>query len=167
MDSASRDYYGYDQSPIDIVEDLAELRSWDVDRLGDDQIAMAIEGAWRTYSLSLAWFDPDETLRMVCTYDFTPTEENLPELYKAMEAANDRTWIGGFNLWREHELMAYRYGLTLRGGAGSTMEQVDQMLRSAVENCERFYPAFSLVGHDGSTAEAALAAALLEAKGSA
>lgn len=167
MDTTNREYYDLDQSPIDIVEDLAELRRWDVDRLGDDQIAMAIEGSWRTYSLSLAWFDPDETLRMVCTYDFKPPEDRLSELYKAMEAANDRIWIGGFNLWREHDLVAYRYGLTLRGGAGSTMEQVDQMLRSAVENCERFYPAFSLVAHEDATTESALAAALLEAQGSA
>ncbi|MEM9096724.1 MAG: YbjN domain-containing protein [Pseudomonadota bacterium] len=167
MDTTNREYEYLDQSPIDIVEDLAELRRWDVDRLGDDQIAMAIEGAWRTYSLSLAWFDPDETLRMVCTYDFSPSEEHLPELYKTVDAANDRIWIGGFNLWREHDLIAYRYGLTLSGGAGSTMEQVDQMLRSAVENCERFYPAFSLVGHEGATSESALAAALLESQGTA
>ena len=30
--------------PIDIVEHLAEHNDWDFDRIGDDQIAMAVEG---------------------------------------------------------------------------------------------------------------------------
>ena len=52
--------------PIDIVETLAEHHNWDFDRIADDQIAMAVVGQWRTYSITLAWSDFDETLRMVC-----------------------------------------------------------------------------------------------------
>ncbi|MCI4660249.1 MAG: YbjN domain-containing protein [Neomegalonema sp.] len=167
MNTTGREYAAYEPSPIDIVEDIAEARSWDVDRLGDDQIAMAAEGAWRTYSLSLAWFDPSETLRMVCTFEIAPPEDRLAELYKVIEAVNDRLWDGGFNLWRDQGLMAFRYGLPLHGGAGATPEQVDAMLKGAVENCECYFPAFYLVAYEGATAEEAMAAALLEAAGSA
>ena len=44
-----------DIHPIDIVEHIAEHHDWDFDRIGDDQIAMAVEGQWRTYSITLAW----------------------------------------------------------------------------------------------------------------
>ena len=44
-----------DIHPIDMVETLAEQCAWDFDRVGEDQIAVAVEGAWRTYSLSLMW----------------------------------------------------------------------------------------------------------------
>lgn len=165
MNNLTREFVEYDPSPIDIVEDLAELRSWDVDRLGEDQIAMAAEGAWRTYSLSLAWCEPDQTLRMVCTYDMGVASDRYGTLYEAIEAANDRIWMGGFNLWKEQGLMAFRYGLTLHGGAAATAEQVDAMLRCAVENCERYYPVFQLVANEGATTESAMAAALLEAAG--
>lgn len=165
MDNLTREFVELEPSPIDIVEDLAELKCWDVDRLGEDQIAMAVEGAWRTYSLSLAWYEPDETLRMVCTYEMDAPEERLGNVYEAIEAANDRIWMGGFNLWREQGLMAFRYGLTLRGGAGATSEQVDAMLRCAVENCERYYPVFQLVANEGASTDRAMAAALLEAAG--
>lgn len=165
MTSTVRELHEYDPSPIDLVQDLAELRSWDIDRLGDDQIAMAVDGAWRVYSLSLAWYEPEETLRMVCTFDLEVGETATSELLKTVEAANDRLWLGCFNLWREQGLMAYRYGLTLRGGASVTSEQVDAMLHGAVENCERFYPAFHLVAHEGVGTEDALGAALLEAAG--
>ena len=31
-------------------------------------VAMAVEGQWRTYSITLAWSGFDETLRLICTY---------------------------------------------------------------------------------------------------
>ena len=47
-----------DLDPIDIVENLAEFHDWEFDRIGEDQIAMAVQGQWRTYSLTLAWAPP-------------------------------------------------------------------------------------------------------------
>ena len=154
-----------DFSPIDIVEDLAVLRSWDVDRLDEDQIAMTVDGGWAAYSLSLAWFEPEEILRMVCTFEMDTPVERRPELLRAIEAANDRLWIGGFNHWADQQLIAFRYGLALNGAASATSEQVDAMLRGAVESCERFYPVFHMVSEQGSGTETALGTALLEAAG--
>jgi len=37
-----------DLHPIDIVESLAESNDWEFDRVTDDQIAMAVEGQWKT-----------------------------------------------------------------------------------------------------------------------
>jgi len=56
-----------DLHPIDIVETLAEHNAWDFDRVSDEQIAMVIEGSWRSYSVSLAWSAHDEVLRLICT----------------------------------------------------------------------------------------------------
>jgi hypothetical protein len=54
--SLSEDFAAMDDlHPIDIVETLAEHHAWEFDRVTDDQIAMAVEGQWRTYSLTLAW----------------------------------------------------------------------------------------------------------------
>ena len=58
-----------DLHPIDIVETLAESHAWDFDRVADDQIAMAVEGQWRTYSITLAWSPYDETLRLITTFE--------------------------------------------------------------------------------------------------
>ena len=72
MGIVERDFDCEDLHPIDIVETLAEERSWDFDRIADDQIAMAIEGSWRTYSVTLAWSAHDETLRLICAFDMAP-----------------------------------------------------------------------------------------------
>ncbi|MCP5085333.1 MAG: YbjN domain-containing protein [Rhodobacteraceae bacterium] len=154
-----------DIHPIDIVENLAEHYEWAFDRVAEDQIAMAIEGSWRTYSITLAWSDYDETLRMVCTFDMDPPQERLPHLFEALNEANDKCWAGGFNLWRDQKLMVYRYGLVLGGGVHAAPEQIDQMLTAAVSGCERFYPAFQLVCWGDKPVEEAMNIAMTEAYG--
>ena len=59
--------------PIDIVEDLAEHHEWEFDRIEENQIAMVVQGQWRTYSITLAWSDFDETLRLICSFEISIT----------------------------------------------------------------------------------------------
>ena len=156
-----------DLHPIDIVETLAEQCSWDFDRVGEDQISVAIEGAWRTYSLTLFWSGREDMLRLLCTFELNPPEEKLDELHRLLNMVNDMVWGGVFTLWRAQGLLAYRCGLTLAGGAHATPEQIEAMVHSALGSAERFYPAFQLVGWSEEDAEAAIQIAIDEAFGTA
>ena len=156
-----------DIHPIDIVETLAEHYAWDFDRVAEDQIAMAIEGQWRTYSLTLAWSPYDETLRMVCSFEMDPPANRMAQLYEVMNLANDKCWSGGFTHWREQKLMVYRYGLVLNGGETAGPAQIGRMVETALGACERFYPAFQLVCWGGEDPTAALRVAMDEAYGTA
>ncbi|MGB0855355.1 MAG: YbjN domain-containing protein, partial [Pikeienuella sp.] len=131
--------------PIDIVETLAAHNEWDFDRIADDQIAMAVTGQWRTYSLTLAWSGYDETLRMVCTFELEPPQEKLAGLYTLLNLVNDQCWAGAFTYWAEQKLMVYRYGLVLAGGQVASTEQVDTMITAAVLSAERYYPALQML----------------------
>jgi len=154
-----------DIHPIDIVEHLAAHHDWDFDRIGDDQIAMAVEGQWRTYSITLAWSGYDETLRMVCSFEMEPPEESLSGLYELINAMNDQCWAGAFTYWSEQKLMVYRYGLILAGGQVASPEQIDTMITAAVLSAERYYPAIQLkVWGNRSTADA-MQVAIAEAYG--
>jgi hypothetical protein len=165
MGIVERDFDCEEIHPIDIVETLAEERDWDFDRIGDDQIAMAIEGAWSTYSVTLALSAQDESLRLICAFDLDPDPACLPALYTAMALANDRCWTGAFTLWPDQKLMAYRYSLNLAGGAFASSAQINGMVRTATATCERFYPAFQLVVGGGEAPEKALGIAISEAYG--
>ena len=154
-----------DIHPIDIVETLAEHRAWEFDRVGDDQIAMAVEGQWRTYSITLAWSGIDETLRLICTFEMEPPEDRLPELYDALNRINDRVWGGAFTYWPDQRLMVWRYGLLMGGGQLAVPEQIDRMIHAAVATAERYYPAFQLVSWSGQDPEQALQVAIAEAYG--
>jgi hypothetical protein len=161
----SEQYLEEDIHPIDIVEHIAAHHDWDFDRIGDDQIAMAVEGQWRTYSITLAWSGYDETLRMVCTFEMEPPEEKLGQLYELINAMNDQCWAGAFTYWAEQKLMVYRYGLVLAGGQMASPDQIDTMINAAVLSAERYYPAIQmLVWADRSPAEA-MQVAIAEAYG--
>ncbi len=151
--------------PIDIVEHLAEHHEWDFDRIADDQIAMAVEGQWRTYSLTLAWSNYDETLRMVCTFEMEPPEDRHGALYELLNLVNDQCWAGSFTYWAEQKLMVYRYGLVLTGGQVATADQIDTMIGAAVMSAERYYPALQLLVWGDKTPREAMQVAIAEAYG--
>ena len=43
-----------DNDPLEIVETLAESHNWEFNRIGDDHVAIVIEGLWRHYFMSLS-----------------------------------------------------------------------------------------------------------------
>ncbi len=161
----SEQYLEEDLHPIDIVEHLAEHHDWDFDRIGDDQIAMAVEGQWRTYSITLAWSNYDETLRMVCSFEMEPPAERVSDLYELLNKMNDQCWAGAFTYWAKQKLMVYRYGLVLAGGQAASPEQIDTMITAAVLSAERYYPAIQLVTWANRTPEDAMQVAIAEAYG--
>ena len=154
-----------DLDPIDIVESLAQHHDWDFDRIADDQIAMAVEGQWRTYSLTLAWCGFDETLRLICTFEMEPPTHRIPALYEALNTINDQCWAGACSWWDDQKMMVYRYGLVLAGGQAPGPEQVDTMINAAVMSCERYYPAIQLVTWAERTPSEAVEVAIAEAYG--
>lgn len=156
---------GDEQHPIDIVESLAAHRDWEFDRVTDDQIAMAVTGVWRQYSLTLAWSPRDETLRLLCTFEMAPPEARHGALYEMLNRCNDLVWTGAFTFWPEQKLMVWRAGLPLAGGQSAAPEQIDHLIESAVSAAERFYPALQLAVWGEKSPSEALKIALAEAYG--
>ena len=154
-----------DLHPIDMVQDIAATQKWKFDRIGEDQIAMAVEGQWRTYSITLAWSDMDETLRLICTFDMQPPQHRVNELYAALNEVNDNCWAGNFTYWADQKSMVFRYGLILTGGQIATLDQIDTMISIAVKSAERYYPAFQLVTWGEQSLKSAMQVAIAEAYG--
>jgi hypothetical protein len=167
MTVIEHDHFQADIHPIDMVESLAEQAEWDFDRVGRNQIAMAIEGDWRTYSLTLAWSDRDDVLRLVCTHELTPPEDRAADFHALLNLVNDRIWCGSFSHWAAENLLAFRYGLSLAGGAEATPEQIESMILNAVGLSERFYPAFQLVCWGGEAPGSAVGIAIEQGFGTA
>ncbi|PKP71836.1 MAG: diacylglyceryl transferase [Alphaproteobacteria bacterium HGW-Alphaproteobacteria-4] len=156
---------GDELHPIDVVEALATDHAWDFDRLTEDQIAMTVEGQWRTYALTLAWSAQDEVLRLIVTFELDPPSDRLDALHDLLNRVNDQVWTGAFTYWRDQRLMVWRYGLVLSGGQIAGSEQLDRMIGTAIMAAERFYPAFQLACWGNESPEAAMQVAIAEAYG--
>ena len=126
---------------------------------------MAVEGQWRSYSITLAWSDFDETLRIICTFEMEPPADQLPRLFELLNLVNDQCWAGAFTFWKEQGLMVYRYGLVLSGGQYASAEQIDTLISNAVSSSERYYPALQLVVYGDQSPKSALQVAIAEAYG--
>lgn len=145
-----------DPGPIDIVETLAEHYDWDFDRITEDQIAVAIEGSWQTYGVTLSWSSFDETLRIISSFEMNPAKEKISGLLKLLNLANNKIWNGSFVFAEKQKLMIFKYGMNLVGGARASANQIDSIVENAIIACEQFYPAFQLTCWGNETPEEAL-----------
>ena len=116
--SLSEDFLVLDDlHPIDIVETLAEHHAWEFDRVTDDQIAMAVEGQWRTYSLTLAWSAQAEVPALAVEADREPVRF----VANPLEELEPRRVLGqhhGFGAAREEHLLDTFRERDHRGGIG-------------------------------------------------
>lgn len=154
-----------DQHPIDVIEAIAEHQEWEFDRVGEDQIAMAVEGAWRTYSITVAWCEFDQTLRLIATYDLECPKDRTAPVYELLNLVNDQCWAGAFTFWADQGLMTYRYGLVLADGQFPTASQIDTMITVAVRAAERYYPAVQMAIWSDSSPEESMNVAIAESYG--
>jgi hypothetical protein len=84
-----------------------------------------------------------------------------------LASVNERLWLGHFGLWNEEGVPMFRHAVLLRGLGSASMEQIEDLVDIALNECERFYPAFQFVLWGGKTAQDAVAAALLDTVGEA
>lgn len=154
-----------DLHPIDIVEHIAANQDWEFERVGDDQIAMSVDGQWRTYTVTLAWSGDDETLRLICTFDMEPPSHRINQLNAALNRVNENCWTGAFSFWGDQNMMVYRYGLLLSGGQMASADQIDTMISNALLAAEQYYPAFQLVTWGERDLEDAMQTAIAEVYG--
>jgi hypothetical protein len=80
---------------------------------------------------------------------------------------NEQLWIGHFDLWSTEGVVMFRQALLLSGGAEPNTSQVERLLVTAIEACERYFQAFQFVVWAGKDAAEALEGVLFETVGEA
>ena len=91
----------------------------------------------------------------------------MQETMQLIGRINEQLLIGHFDLWQEDGSVMFRHSLLLNGGAEPTAEQLECLLTSALEACERYYQAFQFVVWAGKSSKEALDAVLFETHGTA
>ncbi|MBF0248145.1 MAG: YbjN domain-containing protein [Alphaproteobacteria bacterium] len=159
--------YHNEHHPMDVVESTVGLYEWQTQRSCDTEILVQAPGKWCDLSLHFVWSDNAEAMQFNCAFDMRVPKARQGEVHELLMRVNERLWLGHFTLWAEEGLPMYRHALPLRGAIGPTREQVQDMVETAMYECERFYPAFQFVIWGGYSAEQAIEAAMLETVGEA
>jgi hypothetical protein len=154
-------------NPVDVNEQIASLNDWTFERAGDDEITVSISGSWSDYHVSFSWMEEREAIHLACAFDLKVPEARKLEVMRLLSAVNEQLWIGHFDLWSDEGVVMYRQALLLSGGAEPNAQQVERLLVTAIEACERYYQAFQFVVWAGRPAAEALEGVLFETAGEA
>jgi hypothetical protein len=154
-------------NPVDVIEQIASLNDWTFERAGDDEITVSISGSWSDYHVSFSWMEEREAIHLACAFDLKVPEARKLEVMRLLSAVNEQLWIGHFDLWSDEGVVMYRQALLLSGGAEPNAQQVERLLVTAIEACERYYQAFQFVVWAGEGAREAMEAATFETAGQA
>ena len=154
-------------NPLEVVEHLATGNNWPFERSGEDEIALVVTGRWTEYQLSFTWMREIEALHLACAFDMKVPELRLAEVQQLVALINEQLWIGHFDVWMQNGMVMFRHALVLAGGVAASGRQCEAVLASALDACERYYPAFQFVVWAGKSAREAMDSAMFETSGEA
>jgi hypothetical protein len=154
-------------NPIDVVERMVDENEWFSERRSDGEMSVQAPGQWCDYRLYFAWNKSAGAMHFTCAFEARVPPEKRKTIYELLARINERIWLGHFALCDQEGMPMYRYTMLLGSSGRSTNEPVQDLLKVALEECERFYPAFQHVIWAGKNADDAIAAAILDPIGEA
>lgn len=153
--------------PLDVVAEVAEAHDWTVEWVSENELAVSAAGRWCGHQVYLLWEDDPMSLHCVLAFETVVEEARRADVNELVALINGRLWMGHFAFWHDAGVVAYRHTLPFRGADALSVEQAEDVLCTAFEEGDRFYPAFHIVVCDGQSARDALAAAMVETAGEA
>jgi hypothetical protein len=159
-------YFPY-SSPIGLLEEFFFQFEWNYDRTNENEIAAEAEGRWCNYRLFAMWRQDLECLMISSIVDIKIPQDKRDSVGILLSLLNPKIWLGHFEVMPHDEVPTFRYNLVLRGNPGATLEQIEEIITSAVVECDRLYPALQFVLWGGKSPEEALMAAMLDTCGEA
>ena len=158
---------GWGANPIDLIEEIVGANEWLFDRTSDDELMLQVGGNWCDYQLHFAWCHDVSALHFSCALDMRVPQGRRGLVNELLVMMNGALFIGHFDLTPQDGTPVFRQTLLMRGTRGGSVEQLEDLLDIAINECERHYPAFQFVIWAGHAPGDALAAAMLETVGEA
>ena len=153
--------------PLDVVERMAAGNNWPFERAGEDEIGIVVTGRWTNYQCSFTWMDDIEALHLACAFDMRVPDARLTDVQRLIAMINEQLWIGHFDVWMQNGVVMFRHALVLAGGVAASNRQCEAVFGTALDSCERYFPAFQFAIWAGKSAREAIDAAMFDTAGEA
>mgnify|MGYP003589616533 FL=1 len=152
--------------PIAQLARFCDAHGWPHDMVSDDEVVATIQGSWAAYEMRGVWREEDGVLQILMFPEIRVVDDRRAAAYESLSLINEQLWMGHFELWSSSSMLLYRHA-TLVGADGLTLEAIDTLVQTAIDECERFYPVFQFVLWGGKSPSDAIAAAMIETRGEA
>ena len=158
---------GDDAAPVEMLAALFEAHGWNHEVVSPDEISGEVQGAWANYQLRAIWRSEDNVLQLLCLPDIRVTDAKRSAAHELLALVNEQLWLGHFAVWSQGGVLVYRHGLLLGDEGLMSLSQAQGLIDTAVDECDRFYPAFQFVLWGDKSPKDALASAMVDAAGEA
>jgi hypothetical protein len=156
-----------DAAPVDMLASLFEARGWQYDYVADDEISVEVQGSWANYQLRGIWRHEDHVLQLLCLPDIRVPDDKRAPMFEVLAMVNEQMWLGHFDVWSNGMVLLYRHAMMLGDDGLLSITQAQTAVEAAIDECDRFYPAFQFILWGDKTPAEALASALVDAAGEA
>ena len=156
-----------DAAPVEMLAALFEARGWACEVVADDEMTGEVQGSWAKYQLRAIWRSTDNVLQFLCLPDIRVSDDKRQRAYELLSLVNEQMWLGHFDIWSNGDVLLYRHGALLGDDGMLSLVQAQALVETAIDECDRFYPAFQFVLWGDKSPRAALDSALVDAAGEA
>ena len=154
-------------NPLDLVEQVIIDRDWAYDRPADEELVAEVMSSWCNYRMWFTWQAEQGALIFSCAFETKLPKASRAKIYPLLAMVNEKLWVGHFDLISEDSSVVFRHTMLMRGGSIASSEQLEDLIDIAVQECERFFPAFQALIWGNRTPEEALEVAIFETVGEA
>ncbi len=163
------DMVAHGTTPVDILAAWYEAQGWAHERVCEEEVVAATNGAWGQYELRGIWREDDRVLQFLAFPDITVQPDKFAAIYETLGLINEQMWLGHFELWSGNGAIVFRHATLLESQDGPHLdtEQADALIDSAMGELDRFYPVFQFVLWGGKSPSEAISAAMVETQGEA
>ncbi|HSM52911.1 MAG TPA: YbjN domain-containing protein [Erythrobacter sp.] len=156
-----------DAAPVDMLAALFEARGWAFEVPSEDELAGEVQGSWAKYQVKAIWRGEDNVLQLLCLPDIRVSDDKRKQAYELLALVNEQMWLGHFDIWSNGNVLLYRHGALLGDEGLLSIDQAQALVETAIDECDRFYPAFQFVLWGDKSPRSALESALVDAAGEA
>jgi hypothetical protein len=156
-----------DAAPVEMLTALFEARGWDCETVSEDEMSGEVQGSWARYQLRAIWRAADNVLQLLCLPDIRVSAEKRSAAQELLCLVNEQVWLGHFDIWSSGDVLLYRHGSMLGDEGLLSLSQAQALVETAIDECDRFYPAFQFVLWGDKSPRAALEAAMVDVGGEA
>ena len=89
-------------TPIDTLAAWYGAQGWVHERVGEEEVVAATEGAWGQYELRGIWRDDDRVLQFLAFPDITVQADKFSTIYETIGLIHEQMWLGHFELWSQN-----------------------------------------------------------------
>ena len=155
-------------SLLDTLEGYASEQGWNYRRDDKHELIMQCQKPYCFYGLYFCWHSEKQSLQFSCIPDIKVPVQAHTSVASLLNHINNYLSVGYMGMDSASGLLSYRYtSLLARESAGAVydLHPFEELIETALFQCERVYPVLQMVIWGGLSPKKAVAALLLEPQG--